>query len=311
MKTTKKDKPDFLAKWIIGEITDADLKKLVSEEDFEILLELRTGTDLYRYLEVPIDPLFDRIKNDISKRKKQSTNIKTIPLFAKVALAVAATVLLFLGLSYFLDSNKVTEQSGFGEQRSISLIDGSRVIINAKSELTYNSKSWDKNRELYLKGEAFFKVKKGKTFTVRTNNGSVTVLGTQFDVNSFNDFFEVTCFEGSVKVVDNNNENEVIILPGQAVKYVGRAVSTENLSMTQDVPSWVFGESSFRKTPLKNVIRALENQYNVQVNLNGIDGSIIYTGSFTNDNLEMALASIFKTIDIEYTVRDNKIVLHK
>ena len=311
MKTTKNAKPHFLAKWIIGEITDADLKKLVSEEDFEILLELRTGTDLYRYLEAPIDPLFDRIKNDISKRKKQSTNFKTFPLFAKVALAVAATVLLFLGLSHFLGSNKVTERSGFGEQRTISLIDGSRVIINAKSEMTYNSKSWDKNRELYLKGEAFFKVKKGKTFTVRTNNGSVTVLGTQFDVNSFNDFFEVTCFEGRVKVVDNNNENEVIILPGQAVKYVGRAVSTENLSMTQDVPSWVLGESSFRKTPLKNVIRALENQYNVQVNLNGIDGSIIYTGSFTNDNLEMALASIFKTIDIEYTVRDNKIILHK
>ena len=311
MKTTKNDKADFLAKWIIGEITDEGLKKIVSEDDFATLLKLRSGTDLYRYLEAPIDPLFNRIKNEVSNNKKQSTNFKAIPFFAKITLAVAATVLVFLALNHIFNSNTVTEQTGFGQQRTILLLDGSRAIINAKSELTYNKKGWDNKRKLYLNGEAFFKVKKGKTFTVKTNNGSVTVLGTQFNVNSFNDFFEVICFEGRVKVIDNNNENEVVMLPGQVVRYIGGKVRTENLALDKDAPSWVLGESSFRKTPLRNVIHALENQYNVQVDLNGIDGSIIYTGSFSNDNLEVALASVFKTVDIEYTVRNKKVILHK
>ena len=79
--------------------------------------------------------------------------------------------------------------------------DGSSVNLNAGSELEYTSFNWKKNRVLSLGGEAFFKVKKGKTFTVITKEGNVKVLGTQFKVKSREKLYEVTCFEGKVQVV--------------------------------------------------------------------------------------------------------------
>jgi len=63
------------------------------------------------------------------------------------------------------------------------------VVLNSKSTISFNKTDWKNNRQLTLDGEAYFKVEKGSTFTVNTNNGSVTVLGTQFNVNSTRRFF--------------------------------------------------------------------------------------------------------------------------
>ena len=74
------------------------------------------------------------------------------------------------------------------------------MLLNSKSTITFNKHNWDTNRTLELNGEAFFDVEKGNTFTVKTSQGNVSVLGTEFNVNASVDFFRVSCYEGKVKV---------------------------------------------------------------------------------------------------------------
>jgi ferric-dicitrate binding protein FerR (iron transport regulator) len=102
-----------------------------------------------------------------------------------------------------------------GEMYAFSLPDQSQVLLNAGSQASFKSWDWSSNRAVSLQGEAYFKVAKGQKFTVETNLGSVTVLGTQFNVKARDNRFEVTCYEGKVQRSLSNEEQ--IILPGQRI----------------------------------------------------------------------------------------------
>ena len=182
-------------------------------------------------------------------------------------------------------------------------MDGSEVILNSKSEITYKSKQWKKNRELFLKGEAYFKVKKGSKFTVNTNNGSVRVLGTQFNVNSKKDYFEVVCFEGKVSV-STTDKDAMVLKPNQNIRKInGNPI--EKWITKVEKPSWMYGESTFRSVPVRYVITALEEHYNVKIDDSKIDDSVIYSGSFTHGNLKTALKTVFETLNMKYAVKED------
>ena len=76
-------------------------------------------------------------------------------------------------------------------------------------------------------------------------------------------------------------------------------------------PTWIDGISSFKAVPLKQVILALEKQFNISFKPYNIDDSVIFTGSFDNKNLKSALASIFETVQINYTVKNNIVTLER
>jgi ferric-dicitrate binding protein FerR (iron transport regulator) len=178
------------------------------------------------------------------------------------------------------------------------LEDGSEVILNSKSSVSYNAKDWENERELTLKGEGYFKVAKGETFTVITPNGSVQVLGTQFVVNSTRDFFDVTCFEGKVRVITNDNISH-ILLPGENIRKIN-GFETQNLDSEDDAPSWISGESTFKSVPLKYVIKALENEYNISIDASQVDTSILFSGAFPHNDTKVALQTVFGSLDIKY-----------
>lgn len=307
-KTTFND--TYLAKWIEGEISDTQLKDLVSSDDFEAYKKLRSGVQLFEYLEAPTDATFVKINEKISQNKqpvKKSSKVRS--LFTKSAIAIAASIALFFSVNIFLDSRDVLFESNFGETKTVALLDKSEVILNAKSTISYNKKNWSNKRDVKLNGEAFFKVQKGSTFTVITENGTISVLGTKFNVTSEKDFFEVTCYEGKVKVVLQNNE--YILTPNKSVRLVNGSIKKETLNLSIKNPTWISGENNFRSVPLKVVIAALEKQFNITIKSNSIDDSIIFTGSFDTTNLEVALASVFKTTGINYQIEKKIIVLSK
>jgi len=283
----------FLAQWLAGELSDYELKALVSEADYNSFLKLRKGLEVHDNLEGSTDASFVKIQENIANKKGKVRSLNTNTWL----MGIAASVILFFGLFSILGNDMVTIETNFGEQKTIALLDGSEVMLNSKSTLTYDEDSWKDNRKLHLSGEAYFKVKKGSTFTVVTDNGEVQVLGTQFNVNTFNDFFEVVCFEGKVSV--KTNEDSVVLLPTNSVRRInGHAIETWDVSNSN--PSWINGESSFKSVPLRYVISALESQYNIQIHTDTIDNSILYTGSFTHKNLNTALKTVFKSLQIQY-----------
>ena len=282
----------FLAKWLEGKLTDAEMKDLVSNEDYMAYLKLRKGLEVSEALQAPVDNTFSKIKQHIDKK-----NAKVKPLYTNWLTGIAASVILLFGLFAIFDNDEITVETGFGENKSIVLIDGSEVVLNSKSKIVYNENNWDEKRQLYLKGEAYFKVAKGKRFSVHTDNGSVTVLGTQFNVNSTEGFFDVVCYEGKVGVKTKTSHH--ILLSKNAVRKInGKKAQTFTSELNS--PMWFNGESTFKSVPLHYVIKALENQYNITFNTTNIDDSEVFTGGFPHQNLNIALKTVFETLNITY-----------
>ena len=157
-----------------------------------------------------------------------------------------------------------------------------------------------------LEGQAFFEVEKGKPFTVNTNEGNVTVLGTKFTVNSADNYFEVKCFEGKVKVTSKYNDETILTL-GKAYRNYNNSI--ENWNFEDNNPSWLKGESSFTNTPLHQVIKALENQFNLKFDTSKIDTNKRFTGTFTHNDVNIALKTVFAPMKISYKLAKNSYVV--
>lgn len=281
---------DFLAKWSSGDLSEEQKEAFRQTEDYKYYAAILEGTDL---LEVPS---YDKEKNFEHVQQKLADEKKVVQLIPKWIYAVAASVAIIIGYTFFFNQTTGYE-TGYGEQLALTLPDQSEVILNADSELEYNAKDWENERTLQLTGEAYFEVQKGSTFTVQTDNGSVTVLGTQFTVTSDDGIFEAKCFEGKVRVVKGNLSE--VLTKGKAVRLVDNTF--ENWEFTSTTPSWPQAESSFTNAPLSQVIRALEKQFDVTINSEKINQEPRFSGSFTHTDLQKALRTVFDPLEIKFT----------
>jgi len=290
MKKIESINDHYLAKWLNAELSDEELKKLISDNDFNAFKKIKEGLDKFESPAFNSEKLFSNIK---SKNKKN----KVRKLIINLSYAVAAILVVAFGLYLYSYSN-VAIKSNFGQQLTAQLLDGSTATLNSKSKISYNKKRWNKKRLLFLHGEAYFKVKKGSKFEVITTNGEVSVLGTHFNVNSTKDYFEVTCYEGKVWVT--YKKTGAILNPGESVQIANGKVKTYKTTLKN--PSWLNGENSFKSSPLTEVILKLENQYNIKIDSKNINKKILFTGSFSNNNINLALKSICIPLNLNYKI---------
>jgi ferric-dicitrate binding protein FerR (iron transport regulator) len=221
-------------------------------------------------------------------------------------MRIASVFVLGFALYYFfLFNTDINIETLVGQKTTIELPDASVVVLNASSEIEYSKKGWNKKRSLHLTGEAFFDVIKGATFDVITPSGTVTVLGTEFNVKQRGAAFEVVCYEGSVRV-DTGPYLEVL-KAGDRLRftdgklYVGK---TPNRN-----PQWTGNVSDFQQIPFLEVIQELERQYKVKIVRTGVPVETLFTGGFVHDNLLNALQSIAEPMDLNFVITDNNEVI--
>ncbi len=296
---------DFLAKWASGDLSETDKKAFESDKENKLYQDILNGVEK---LDVPAynsDALYAKLKTRI-ENQNSSQSTKVISMIPKWLYAVAASVILIFGFTIFYN-NDISYTSDYGEKISFTLPDNSEVILNANSHITYDNKKWESKRELYLEGEAFFKVIKGSKFTVLTKTGSVSVLGTQFNVNSNkkSSIFQVDCFEGVVKV--EQDAISKIIKKGEAVRIFNKKIDQWKFNELQ--PLWITQESAFYNSPIKQVIKALENQYDIKIESSKVNDSLRFTGVFTHSDLDKALKIVFESLDINYELTNNNSVI--
>jgi len=295
---------NYLAKWLNNDLSEEELavfKKSAEYASYEKLMKV-SGT-----LEAP-DFDTDKALTDFKNNHLQK-GIKVIKMNPmRKLLRIAAAIAVILGASYFyvstLDESVSTQ---YAERSELRLPDNSEIILNADSRITYSEKNWDKERNISLQGEAFFKVAKGQKFTVATNDGLVTVLGTQFNVENRKGFFEVTCYEGLVSVLFNGKESK---LPAgnSFVAINGSVLKTESPANT--TPSWMSNESTFKSIPLNYVLDEFERQYNIEVKTQNVNLEQLFTGSFSNTNINLALQSISTPSQIKYELEGNNVLFY-
>jgi len=279
MKKTHK-----LAKWLNGEMTDEELTEFQNEADFAIYERIKKYSSELELADFNEDQVLNTVLS--SKNKTQ----KTIPLYRNWFVKIAAILVigfgLFLGIESFYKVSQIAEN---GKQNTFSLPDNSEVVMNSGSKMEYSKWNWNNNRKLNLSGEAYFKVAKGQKFTVNTNVGKVTVLGTQFNIKARNKRFDVTCYEGKVKV--NSTKNEIILLKGQSVSFENNTIIS-NQSVSENKPLWTLNEIKFEKNKFEEIIEEIKRQYNVSINTNNFKSEQLFTGTIPSNNIEVAIQII-------------------
>lgn len=150
---------------------------------------------------------------------------------------------------------------------SVVMSDGTTVFLNTASSLTYPVAFTGNERRVSVNGEAYFEVAKNKDkkFIVESNGITTEVLGTHFNVNTYNDetIKTVTLLEGSVKV--SKNDRQFLLHPGQQA-----AISANDTRLypgvdTSSVMGWKNGVFEFNKTPLKDAMRQLARWYDLEI----------------------------------------------
>ncbi|MFY7671796.1 FecR family protein [Tenacibaculum sp. MEBiC06402] len=291
----------FLARWIDNQLSDSELDEFKTHPDYLLYKRIATKSKELSTPDFDKNQLFSRIQKEVNAPKKN----KVKPLYKVASIAVAASVAIVFGLLYLYNAPTI-HTTDFGEQMAVHLPDGSEVMLNSKSEISFSERNWVISRNVELKGEAFFKVEKGSNFTVNTRTGNVSVLGTQFNVTTNDDLIEVSCYEGKVKV--ESQEKEVFLTKGKAFRNIDGV--SEEWEFKNTEPSWKNGESSFTSISLKYVIKAIENQYSVNISAKGVNLDNKFTGAFTHEDLNIALETVFRPLQIKATILEkNKIIL--
>ena len=294
------NREELIIKWLDNSLNSQELEQFKALEDFDELVKLDKNLNFFKAPEYNTSEGLENILSSVSETKKPKQN------WTSLLTRIAAIFILGFSIFYYTTTLDTTVETLASEKSIIELPDGSSTQINALTTLSYNKKNWKSTRDVNLNGEAFFKVKKGSTFNVITENGTVTVLGTQFNVKHRENFFEVICYEGSVSVT--NNIKTTVLKPGDSYLILdGKYIAKEKETLKN--PNWINNKSYFKSIPFKYVINEFERQYNVKIDTQNTNLSKLYSGSFTHSDINLALKSITLPFNLNYSITENTIYI--
>lgn len=204
-----------------------------------------------------------------------------------------------------------------GAEYNVILADGTKVYLNAGSELRFPVVFSGNTREVYLEGEGYFEVAKDsvKRFEVHASGMTAVVLGTSFNVKAYADQEHVatTLEEGHLKIVCGDRE-EYDLLPGNQVCYDrGTGESAMKKVDTKYYTSWKDGYYSFNEMPLEEVLEMLSKWYDLKVFY--VDEEVKeyeFSGRLKRyDDFGYLLSKFEETGVVEFIIKDNVITVRK
>jgi transmembrane sensor len=264
-----------------------------------------------------LDHILYRVHYEINTRLTEG-RVSTFDHIIKWTLRIAGVLILplliLLGIKTFIEPRLARESSveikaPAWSRVQFSLPDGTTGWLNSNSSIKYNG-NFVSDRHIELIGEAFFDVFKDKKrpFVVNTNEVNVTVLGTKFNIASYDDEknVEVVLEEGKL-IFENKEMNKSYTMnPNDLVTYnkTLRDFSTEVVQPHKYL-SWTEGKLVFRNDPLDVIARRLARWYNVDVVINGsLNEDLRLRATFINENMEEVLALLKRSLPIDYRIEN-------
>ncbi len=195
-----------------------------------------------------------------------------------------------------------------GGQYSVILPDGTKVWLNAASSLTYPT-VFNNERVVELIGEAYFEVAKNpkKPFKVITNKQVVEVLGTHFNINSYEDepITQTTLIEGAVKIVEKMNHQSVLLKPGEQASLGNHPHFNVSKVNSNDAIAWKNGLFRFQNANLGTIMRQFSRWYGVSIELEGkVPDFKLWGEVYRNVNASQALA-ILTYFNLKHRIEEN------
>jgi transmembrane sensor len=336
-----KDASEYWNKWI-------DSHPENKEEFDQAIMILKVLLNA-RKRHIPVDKnesLNDLLKS-LRVDKKSSRKFK-IDGYQLKWLQVAAIILVIIISSVVWKMNKTStskEEPAYteiivpvGEKAQVILPDNTHVWINSGSRFKYPVKYGNANREVFLEGEAYFDVTKqhGKLFVVNTRDVKIKVLGTAFNVKNYalDKNVETTVVRGLVKVECTSAQNNAVYVnPNEKAIYVkeNRQIAISSSVKNNDKPEiektiqpiliskinpepvicWKDQQLVFTDETFGDMVVKMERWYNMKIRIN--DSTLMaerYNGKFVhNETIYQVLEAIKITTPINYTVKDNIIII--
>jgi len=263
-------------------------------------------TNIFKRAEVP----FKNSKEDIWEKLSSTIDFDNSPkIQGKLItlnwfkIASAAAILIICGSTFFMKNYSILVSSELNEKFSQTLPDNSEVFLNENSTLTYHPYWWSFNREIEFEGEAFFEVEKGEKFTVRSNNGNTSVLGTSFNINSRIDY-TVYCKTGKVAVNSNDELESILLSPNQMVSFKGDLKLKQEVVNENTILNWRKTYLNFESVSVIEVFSTIEKIYNVNLNYKASEFlNLSYTANYERpSDVEAILNMLGLSFNFTYSV---------
>jgi ferric-dicitrate binding protein FerR (iron transport regulator) len=267
-------------------------------------------------LPVSTDKALTKILNQINSGKRRLTYWQILQRIAAILFIPLLISMLWLTVGKnFRNSNSTTTYNkvvaAFGTYSLLELPDGSKVWLNSGASLRYPDKFRNKDRTVYLIGEAYFEVHSDKTmpFFVNTPYFTVKATGTKFNVRAEKNFRtpSVTLVEGKVSIQKPNSDKQkdliTVLQPNQHFTY--DTLSGHVITQTEDTYkhfAWKDGKLVFRNDNISEVARRISLQYNVDIEIKGNEiKKYRYRATFENEPLGELLRLLKISSPIDYS----------
>lgn len=257
-------------------------------------------------------------RTDKSSISRSQWMFRAVAIFLLASLTGLAISLLMTEQAEQIKKNQIVDneiQTGYGERKEIQLSDGSKIVLNANTRLSYTiDRANPSGVEVFLDGEAHFSVAVREdsddiAFKVRTEKGLIRVMGTTFVVSTRDKNTQVVLEEGEVIVDPLNKDKAVILKPGQIAEIRSDSDTIHTALVNPQVyTSWTTYTLIFDETPFADVIARLENTFGVKVVVRNPD---LYnrklSGSIDNSSLEVITSALSNTLDIPISIADRAV----
>lgn len=255
----------------------------------------------------------DRNWLQLRGRIRREERLSLFYRFVRGAAAILLLPLLLLsGFLYYqlrewqtMQAELVELTTAYGVISEVTLSDGSEVWLNSGSKLVYPKRFNSKHREVYLSGEAYFKVESdpSRRFDVKTSGGlTVSAYGTEFNVQAYNEEPEIkaTLAKGRISVRQSDSGIAQDLNAGEQILFskTQKRMNRQSVSLLAET-AWREGKLVFRRTPMEEVAKRLSRHFNVDILLQGKEiHEYSYSATFTTETLAEILSLLEKTAPI-------------
>lgn len=201
-----------------------------------------------------------------------------------------------------------------GGQYQLVLPDGSKVCLNSASSLSFPTRFTGKTREVTITGEAYFEVAKNPQmpFRVKSDNTTVEVLGTHFNIMAYSDEVEMktTLLEGSIKI--SNGTANGILKPGQqaVLNKAGKLKVLNDVDVDDEI-AWKDGIFQFRDAGIDAIMRQAARWYDVEVAYEGKIPQREFTGRISRNVKASQLMNMLGYAGIKFKIENKRITIQQ
>ncbi|MEK6478828.1 FecR domain-containing protein [Catalinimonas sp. 4WD22] len=242
-----------------------------------------------------------------------------------IAAAVVLLVTFVWGYHQLREqsSEEVQYATAYGEIKTYILPDSSRVTLNGNSSIKFHYQNIDeKLREVWLEGEGFFDVshldhqlesgnKRPVKFIVHTDNLSIKVLGTRFNVKARHERTQVVLEKGSIQLEIDEHKDSLLMQPDELVEVKrGEMLISQKIVETLNYTGWKEGVINFEGADYEEISSMLKDNYGLELHFpkDEVAQQINLRGTFPSDNIEILLEAIANVTHTTMKKKENTIM---